>query len=305
MTPQTAAVYRSAAAAWFDWLQSRFDNSPPEWNATLLLCFLADIKEQGWSFSRANLVRSFVQKENTARGKPDLARSQTVDQFMRGYQRSVPSLQSRMPLRQEDLDKFTRFVYTTELPYIDQRAIIWMSALAYYGCLRMSEVLGLRIRDFSFTNTGMQIWIQKSKNWPNGVAVQLQYHDPMCPTPPRFFSAIRGSLNKVPVHGNDITGVPIFKERLRQLANDTIGRCFPKTTRTFYSFHSWRHGRVTDLYSKMGGSHTHRLDVIAKFGKWKCRSTVSIYLHIENESGGNRRSQGSRGHAPGSGQTAK
>lgn len=286
VTSQTAMSYRSAAAPWLEWLQCKFGPNPPHPTANMLLSFLAEVKDMGWSFNRANMVRNYVQKENTANGFPEIARNETVSQFMLGYKKSVPVQRSRGPLHKKDLDVFHNFLKTTKLAGPLQHKLMWMCVMAYFACLRMSEVLGIRKSDFKFTEKYLQIWIQKSKNWPEGTAVQLPVGDPVWDTPNDFFRATQNQLSQ---HADGF----LFSSAMGEMVNSHISNCFSGNTKIFFSFHSWRHGRVTDLYEKLSGPHKVRLDAIAAFGKWKCRSTVAIYLHIEKRGPQDTKKQGS------------
>lgn len=298
VTPQTEVTYRCAAVPWRDWVKCRFGENNPPITATILTCFLAEVKDQGWSYSRANAVRNFVQKENAALGFPERAKCATLAQFMLGYRRTVPAQKSRNPLHETDLEKFYLFLQGVEECEETRAKIVAMCALAYYGCLRMSEVKGINKTDFTFTNHGLQIWIRKSKNWPTGVATHLPFRDVQFPTPPTFFEAVRQMV------GSDKISEKLFTDAQGKQTNAFIARCFPGTTKEFYSFHSWRHGRVSDVYTNLEGTHKSRLDLIANFGKWKCRSTVAIYLHVENRSKRGGRAQGNRKPGKNSGQIA-
>ena len=137
----------------------------------------------------------------------------------------------------------------------------------------MSEVIGLRAEHIQHNRGILEITVLRSKNWGNTpVKAVLNPNDKNCPTPRavcdgiwKFVKTQKGQL--------------FFAAESKDI-NRLISKQFPAAQGFYYSFHSFRHGRVSDLYAAMDSPHIERMRIIAEYGKWKSPGSVGFYLHF-------------------------
>lgn len=264
----TMKKYCTMRQVWYQWLAaSQFHRV---WDDKLLVQGLQEYREAGAHKWQLKLLKLFVQKESTALGY-DVGGTAFLAAYWKGLVRSFEGKSGwkkpRRPISGRKLHALTHGNIA-----VDVRCLLW---LGYYLMLRSSEAMQLRKSDFQWqTSTHCRVLLRRPKN--HGQRVLLS----------QLGSGGKGLGDSVPLEVLGTIYQWMLKRKGGLLFHQTDKHSAAKWIQTncvssqwYFSYHSLRHGRVTDLYEQLEGSHKEKMQMIADGGHWKTTTALSYYLH--------------------------
>jgi integrase len=140
--------------------------------------------------------------------------------------------------------------------------------MGYYLGLRKSELRAPNLTGVTITEDKMTLKYKSTKN--SGPRKMILWRtDPIVGAPDRVWKLWKSFFGQ---------GMTVAKDAVDNV-NILLGIMFPPKAGEHFTFHSFRHGKVTHLYDTIRASHGEKLRAIADFGYWKSTSTVEMYIH--------------------------
>jgi integrase len=277
----TLRRYASSGRGLVTWLSHRYPTGWPRLTTDIFLLFLSEMREAGYAAETARGAHKFVAKVCVVHALALPYHEPTISAFFRGYANLAEGRKRRGPIQLAGLNTL---LIRARVPPIDRldSLVCAFACVGYFALLRISEVVSLSAGDIWLGEGGLWVKAFPQKNWAHPINVCYPVGRTTLCVPPTvcdLLCSVWGADSQIARH--EIGDV---KQRLSAL----VARNFPSTAQHFFSFHSLRHGRVTDLYHALPGSHAHRLGEIANLGRWKSPGTVALYLHGASGAGHRR-----------------
>ena len=247
LAPTTRATYSSGVKAFlrFTSLYNRLDragNPLPATQETLMLfaaCLTFNLVP-----ASIKVYLCAVRNFHIEQGFPDpTADAVGLQRLLRGIRRTYGSPRdSRLPITPNLLRRFLRLL---NLQFYDHRLIWAAMLLAFFGFLRSSELVGLKVSDAVLQGSAVQLRVQVSKTDPFRQGTTIVLHpsgdQTLCPV-----NALKHFLAAHPGQGPLFTfanGSQLSKYHLTRLIKALAGRSGIAPDR--YSSHSFRIGAAT------------------------------------------------------------
>ena len=233
----------------------------PNW----LIEAFEDLDAAGYCYSTPNTIRSAVALAVRLQGlsPPFVTDNPCVKAALQGYKRKAANRSvRRQPILGIMLAPLLKVVLDM-VPTSLQDAVEAILRLGYAALFRISESRGVLMQHLTFLVGGLLLFLPTSKTDPlcRGVSVKimtdlrlrellLRLHRPGDPQAPLLR-----------VH-------PAYINVLIRQAATTLG------WQGYYSYHSLRHGRATDLWVA-----THDMQALMVAGRWRTRGAARYYVH--------------------------
>ena len=265
MAPQTYSKYLRHLNFFAQWLMDH--HRPPHLGSVtvpLLIDVLDDIYAAGYCYSTPNHLRSALalRYRMAVFPQPFPTNHPSFLAALAGYQRLAASRsRHRQPLRQERY----RMLVSYAKAWFNGLFLLQLLAalsLGYELLMRISEARAVHPHHVSAGQDGMLVYLERSKTDPLARGISLRITDV-------FTAQCLQQLLAVTKQGPLIT-----------ISTDTINEFISSVARAerwkgFYSFHSLRHGKATDIWLRTGNIYAVMLA-----GRWKSRASARWYLHI-------------------------
>ena len=179
-----------------------------------------------------------------------------------GFQRLAASRSiHRQPLREGRYHTLLKYakVWFTEMFLLQ---LLVALSLGYDLLLRIGEAHGIYPHHVSAGQDGLLVCLERSKTDPLARGIYLRITDAST-------AELLQQLTSATKQGPLITIPPsVINDFIRAVAR-------AEGWQGFYSFHSLRHGKATDLWLRTGNIYT-----VMMAGRWKSRAAARWYLHI-------------------------
>ena len=186
-----------------------------------------------------------------------------VKAALTGYQRKAANRSvRRQPLLGSMLAPLLKVVLES-VPAVLQDEVEAIIRLGYAALFRISESRGVLMRHLTFFVGGVLLYLPTSKTDPlsRGVSVKVQ-------TDPRLRELL------LRLHRPGDPDAPLFRVTpayINVLLQQAALSC---GWQGYYSYHSLRHGRATDLWVA-----NHDLQALMVAGRWRTRGAARYYVH--------------------------
>jgi len=248
------------------WLEDR--GLPPllsSLTVKLLLELFDDQFEAGYCYSTPNITRSAIALQCCLGllPAPFITAHPSVRAALKGYKR-------RAAARSVRREPIGRARYARLLSYAQQLTppSLWPQveaafALGYEALFRVMESLGVSVAHVSFTVEGVLIFLPSSKTdqFQKGISMLVKGR--------RLCCLLRQlCANKAPHEKLFSISANLLNALIRQAAAHWawVG---------YYSYHSLRHGRATDLWLATGS-----LEAVMRAGRWSTKAAARWYVHV-------------------------
>ena len=230
----------------------------------LLVQVFGDIYAAGYCYSTPNALRSgLAQKYRISlRDPPYPTDHPSVKLALEGYRRAAASrAQKRMPI----LLAMYRFLLSL-VPLLVamqlRNQVEALFTLGYELLLRVSEALAIWVHHLTFHADYIDLLIPSSKSDPMARGISIRIRDA------KLRSLLVECALSTP-HG------PIFTVDAAFL-NDVIrGAAARGGWSGYFSFHSLRHGKATDLWLTTGD-----MALVQRAGRWATKAACRWYIHV-------------------------
>ena len=240
--------------------------------------YLLALREAGRNWSAINLTRNFFQKWVLATCRSEACSGKMLNAFMCGMKKTCRKpLTSRGWLGKDALSIWLYRVTDRSLVPIEGGCLELqvLACLGYFCLLRGSEAWALQLEHISLTSHSLQLTFPKLKNWPTGTVSVYKVGLLPGQVAPVFVKAL-GTLMARQAAARRIS---LFTFVSRRFCNSIISKVYPPLAQAYFSYHSWRHGRVTDLLPVLQRDGGDALRRLAGWGRWKSQASVKLYLH--------------------------
>lgn len=231
----------------------------------LFIQCLVDVYNAGFAYATANLIRSALALSCRMWlvEQPFITDHPSVKAALLGYRRMAAyRCTRRSPIRHGRLLHLIHAVQRW-VPQALRGQVTLAYRLGYAALLRISELLGIRCRHLKFVGRGVQILIPFSKTDQLGHGIHVLVR---CPV-------ICQQLAQM------VTGLPpdAFIFRISSTLLNNVIRLTARDSRWtgYFSFHSLRHGKASDLWDA-----THSLPLVMAAGRWSSVAAARLYIHV-------------------------
>ena len=226
---------------------------------------LTDFYNAGYAYSTANLLRSALALSCRIWmvRQPYVTDHPSVKAALLGYRR-LASYRStrRSPIRHARLLSLIRMA-AYWVPPVLMRQVVLAFRLGYAALLRISELLAIRRRQVSLARNRVLIFLPSSKNdqMSHGMTVVVR-----CPI---VYQQLAERIADLPPQSFVFTvSSTLLNHVIRLVAREAHWE-------GYFSFHSLRHGRASDLWEEH-----HSLPMLMAAGRWLSMAAARIYIHV-------------------------
>ena len=232
--------------------------------ASFIQC-LVDVYNAGYAYSTANLLRSALALSSRIWmvEQPFVTDHPSVKAALLGYRRLAAYRSTRRsPIRHPRLLHLLRMSSCWVPPQLRSQVALAFR-LGYAALLRISELLGIRRRHVRFVRNRVHIYLPSSKNdqMAQGMTVVVR-----CPM---VSQQLAERIADLPPHSFVFTiSSTLLNHVIRLVACEAHWE-------GYFSFHSLRHGRASDLWEEF-----HSMPLLMAAGRWWSIAAARIYIHV-------------------------
>jgi len=266
VAPSSYEAYDRQWRRLLSWLHDR--GLPPllsSLTVPLLLEMFDEMFEAGFCYATPNLTRAAIALQSCLAllPAPFITSHPAIIAALKGYKRRAAYRSVRRePLGQARYAQLLARARQLVPPALWEQVEAAL-ALGYAVLFRVSEALNVLVCHISFTPAGILIFLPHSKTdqFRKGVYMRVQDR--------RLCTLLRGlCANRQP-------GQPIFSITAA-LLNAVIRQAAAYWAWPgFFSFHSLRHGRATDVWLA-----SRSLEAVMSVGRWSSKSAARWYIHV-------------------------
>jgi len=248
------------------WLQDR--GLPPRLSSLsvpLLLELFDDMFAAGFCYATPNLTRSAIALQCCLGllPAPFITTHPAIIAALKGYKRRAAG----RSVRREPIGK-ARYAKLLSLAKQLIPPALWAQveaafALGYEALFRIQETLTVLVADVSFTPEGVLIFLAQSKTdqFRKGIYIRVRERR-LCTLLRQLYA------NRQPHHKLFSISAHLLNAVIKQAAAywSWLG---------YFSYHSLRHGKATDIWLAMGS-----LEAVMKAGRWSSKASARWYVHV-------------------------
>jgi len=292
-TPNTKLAYQAGMRSWHDWARDYGEPSSMPPRPAAVLAWLHWMAGEGYARSTIYLrLNGLAWADRWCRSVPgdepySLLHHPQIKAWKRGFSKQSPlRVRDPMPPTQDELKAIVsaclkarprKGPYRTPLIASRDRALI---LLGYYGAMRKSEIVALRVCDIEQTHRGIEINFRRSKTDQTGTgetrALFAQDELLMCPVHAwqTWLGHYQPESSKLPAFvgisngGRRLTGKALGYQAISKIM---LHRCRDASVRHI-SPHQLRAAFATHAAERNDEGE------IAFHGRWKSRSTMDRYV---------------------------
>jgi hypothetical protein len=272
VTPDTRKRYFTALRLLVQWMEGTYP--PGQWpplTEGMFLAMLVEMRAGGYAMESGRQVQKGLAKLAASLSVDPPYNLKHITPFFKGWS-NLSTKAARGPIGGEKVARVLAAIFASPNPSHLAHLMAAYALLGYFALLRISEVLLLEPTDLCRVSAGLLIRATCPKTYSHPVVVVYNIGGGVTQVPDESVTAILSAFSISP------------PQKLRQQARAALASLFlsifPATPQQFFSFHSLRHGRVSDLYASFPTlSHKARLLLIQPLGRWKSTASVSFYLH--------------------------
>ena len=266
MAESTYEAYDRQWRRLLSWLQDR--GLPPllsSLTVKLLLELFDDMFEAGFCYATPNLTRSAIALQCCLGllPAPFITSHPAVIAALKGFKRRAAD----RSVRREPIGR----VRYARLQFLAKHMLppsLWVQveaalALGYEALLRVQETLSVFVAHVSFTPDGVLIFLPCSKTDQFRKGIYLRIRERKLCTVLRQLCA-----HRKPDQPLFTISAGLLNAVIRQVAAD-------EAWLGYFSYHSLRHGKATDLWLATGS-----LEALMKAGRWSSKAAARWYVHV-------------------------